>query len=203
MILTRTNKMLEPISEHLYSLNFRFDSKVNNLLPPDLLEAYRIWERLNNGATVSGKEAEKVYEYLNYNKGHVKHGFSSGNSLVDINSVDIDRLKLDHGLLVTGSWEQLHIPEESKIYIKGLLRDGDDLTKDARIKLSTIHGVKGEECDNVVLFTDIENIIYESANKDPDTEHRIFFVGVTRAKETLYIMEPTSDYQYNIGDPIL
>jgi len=27
-------------------------------------------------------------------------------------------------------------------------------------------------------------------------------VGVTRAKETLYIMEPTSDYQYNIGDPI-
>jgi superfamily I DNA/RNA helicase len=103
---------------------------------------------------------------------------------------------------VTGSWEQLHIPEESKSYIKNLLNEGDDLTKNARIKLSTIHGVKGEECDNVILYTDIENIIYESARRDPDTEHRIFFVGVTRAKETLYIMEPTSDYQYNIGDPI-
>ena len=35
--------------------------------------------------------------------------------------------------------------------------------KPARIKLSTIHSVKGEECDNVVLFTDLERIIYESA----------------------------------------
>ena len=202
MILTRTNKMLEPIGEHLSSLNFRFDSKVNNILPKELLEAYRVWDRLNKGATVSGEEAQKVYEYLNYNKGHVKHGFASGNSLANISSVDLDKLKSDHGLLVAGSWEQLHIPEESKSYIKNLLNEGDDLTKNARIKLSTIHGVKGEECDNVILYTDIENIIYESARRDPDTEHRIFFVGVTRAKETLYIMEPTSDYQYNIGDPI-
>ena len=202
MILTRTNKMLEPIAEHLSSLNFRFDSKVNNILPKELIEAYRVWDRLNKGATVSGEEAQKVYEYLNYNKGHVKHGFASGNSLANISSVDLDKLKSDHGLLVTGSWEQLHIPEESIIYIKSLLREGDDLMKDARIKLSTIHGVKGEECDNVVLYTDIENIIYESARRDPDTEHRIFFVGVTRAKENLYLMQPTSDYQYNIGDPI-
>ena len=202
MILTRTNKMLEPIGEHLSSLNFRFDSKVNNILPKELLQAYRIWIRLNNGATVSGEEAKEIYEYLNYNKGHVKHGFASGNSLANVNSVNLDKLQSEHGLLVTGSWEQLHIPEESKSYIKNLLNEGDDLTKNARIKLSTIHGVKGEECDNVILYTDIENIIYESARRDPDTEHRIFFVGVTRAKETLYIMEPTSDYQYNIGDPI-
>ena len=46
--------------------------------------------------------------------------------------------------------------------------------KPARIKLSTIHGVKGEECDNVVLFTDIERIIYESGRKNPDPEHRFF-----------------------------
>jgi superfamily I DNA/RNA helicase len=75
--------------------------------------------------------------------------------------------------------------------------------KPARIKLSTIHSVKGEECDNVVLFTDLERIIYESAQKDPDPEHRTFFVGITRAKEKLFITNQDYEYQYNIGAPII
>ena len=75
--------------------------------------------------------------------------------------------------------------------------------KPARIKLSTIHGVKGEECDNVVLHTDLERIIYESAQKNADPEHRLFFVGITRAKENLYLVQPTYDYQYTIGAPIV
>jgi hypothetical protein len=28
-------------------------------------------------------------------------------------------------------------------------------------------------------------------------------VGVTRTKENLYIMQPTEEYSYSIGDPIL
>jgi superfamily I DNA/RNA helicase len=75
--------------------------------------------------------------------------------------------------------------------------------KNARIKISTIHGVKGEECNNVVLFMDLERIIYEAAQINADPEHRLFFVGVTRAKKKLYIMQPTSDYFYRIGDPIV
>jgi superfamily I DNA/RNA helicase len=112
-------------------------------------------------------------------------------------------LQAEHGLRATGSWEQLNFPESSKLYIKKLLESGDNLMKPARIKLSTIHGVKGEECDNVVLFTDIERIIYESATRNPDPEHRLFFVGITRAKERLYICSQHYEYQYNIGGPIV
>jgi hypothetical protein len=42
----------------------RFDSKVNNLLSKKLLDAYRIWVRLNDGAMVSSEEALKIYDYL-------------------------------------------------------------------------------------------------------------------------------------------
>ena len=62
---------------------------------------------------------------------------------------------------------------------------------------------RGEECDNVVLFTDLERIIYESAQKDADAEHRTFFVGITRAKENLFIVNQDYEYQYNIGAPII
>ena len=112
---------------------------------------------------------------------------------------------MNHGLLVTGSWEQLQIRQDTKLYIKSLLANGDDLFKPTRIKVSTIHGVKGEECENVVLYTGMERTIYESALKNADPEHRLFFVGVTRAKENLYIMQPDIDDYYNYipGDPIL
>ena len=202
MILARTNKMLYPIRDYLTSLNLRFDSKINDLLPNSLLKVYRTWIRLNEGATVGGEEAKLIYEYLSYKLKHVKRGFSEGKSLENIDYVDLDDLRMDHGLEIYGSWEQLNIPEESKLYMKSLIANGDNLFDKPRIKVSTIHSVKGEECDNVVLFTDLERVIYESARRNPNPEHRLFFVGVTRTKENLYIMQPTEEYVYNVGDPI-
>jgi superfamily I DNA/RNA helicase len=205
MIIARTNKMLYPIKDYLISLNLRFDSKINDLLPYKLLEAYRVWVRLNKGATVGAEEAKVLYNYLTVKDNLIKPNFSTGKSLDAVDYVDIDDLMMDHGLLVTGSWEQLKIKENSKLYIKSLLDNGDDLLKKSRIKISTIHGVKGEECENVILYTGMEKIIYDSALRNPDPEHRLFFVGVTRAKENLYIMQPDIDdfYNYIPGDPIL
>ena len=203
MILSITNEMMRPVVEHLNFLNIRFDCKFNDLLPKSLLQAYRVWTRLNQGATVSGEEALSVYEYLSYDMKHTKWGFTSGDSLQNIDTVDLDELMLNHGLLINGSWEQLNIKEESKLYIKKLLELGEDLFKDARIKISTIHGVKGEQCDNVVLFTDLTKKIYEEAQKNADPLHRTFFVGITRTKENLYIMQSTEEYYYSVGDPIL
>ena len=75
--------------------------------------------------------------------------------------------------------------------------------KPAKIRLSTIHGAKGDEEENVVLFTDTEKIIYDSSRDDPDPEHRLFFVGITRAKENLFVCTQHYEYQYNIGAPII
>ena len=203
MILARTNKMLEPIKEHLYDLNIRFDAKSHLLLPPDMLNAYRVWQRLHQGAMVNRKDVEDLWEYLTVKQGHLERGYAGGKTLRNVSSVDLDQLRSDHGLRASGSWETLNFPDASKDYIRTILKNGDDLMKPARIKVSTIHGVKGEEADNVVLYTDIEKIIYDSALKDPDPEHRLFFVGITRAKENLYLPQATGDYQYNIGGPIV
>ena len=206
MVLTRTNDMLKPIAEHLAFLNLRFTAKKNEFLPNDILKAYRIWIRLNEGASVSGKEAKLLYEEcISYKLKHVERGYSQGTSFKDVDSVDLDDLRMDHGLKIYGSWEQLNMPDHVKSYMKSLIANGDNLFSEPRIKISTIHGVKGEECDNVVLFTDLEKVIYDSACRNPDPEHRLFFVGVTRTKENLYIMRPTIDKEffYPVGDPIL
>ena len=152
---------------------------------------------------VSKEDVKDLWDFLTVKDGHLIRGFAGGKTLESITSINLEGLQTEHGLRATGSWEQLKFPESSKLYIKKLLESGDDLMKPARIKLSTIHGVKGEECDNVVLFTDIERIIYESATRNPDPEHRLFFVGITRAKERLYICSQHYEYQYNIGGPIV
>ena len=203
LILTRTNKMLERLREHLYRMNYRFESRAQEHLPNKMLNAYRVWKRLNDGAYVNKEDVKDLWDFLTVKDGHLERGFAGGKTLRDITSVNLEGLKAEHGLRASGSWETLKFPEDSKLYIKKLLESGDDLMKPARIKLSTIHAVKGEERDNVVLFTDIERIIYESAKRDADAEHRTFFVGITRAKEKLFITSQGYEYQYNIGAPII
>ena len=203
MILTRTNDQMKFIAEHLETTGYRFDCKFNDLLPFELIEAIRIWDRLNKGATVSGEEAKKVYQFLTFKDEQIKYKFSSGASLDGVEYVDMDELRINHGLLVAGSWELFNISKDQKNYIQDLINNGDNLLHPARIKVSTIHSVKGEESDNVILFTDLEPIIYRAAQKDKDTEHRLFFVGVTRAKENLYIMSRNFKHQYIIGGEIV
>jgi superfamily I DNA/RNA helicase len=53
--------------------------------------------------------------------------------------------------------------------------------------MSTIHGSKGGEADNVVLFTDLSTAAMQ---QNTDDLHRVFYVGVTRTKENLYLVEP-------------
>jgi superfamily I DNA/RNA helicase len=207
MILAQTNAQLRESAQFLNDLNLRYKGGQNELLPADLLRAYRIWTRLNDGASVSGEEAQHVIEKF-LTKKEVKHGFGKGKLLDKVFTVTLEELQKDHGLLVAGSWEHLHMSDEQKNYIKLLLKSGDNLTTDSKIELSTIHGAKGRECENVILYIDFgsedeNNFLATEADKDPDKIHRLFFVGVTRAKQNLYIMESTQTNFYNIGYPIV
>ena len=57
------------------------------------------------------------------------------------------------------------------------------------INISTIHGVKGDEADVVVVMPDMAKSAACQLDIDEDSEHRVFYVAVTRAKEKLYILE--------------
>lgn len=73
------------------------------------------------------------------------------------------------------------------------------LFEEPRILISTIHGVKGDEADIVCLMTDMGMEAYRafSTEAGEEEEHRCFFVGVTRSKETLYILEPQTNRYYS------
>jgi superfamily I DNA/RNA helicase len=103
----------------------------------------------------------------------------------------LQSLQEQHGLLATGDmiWHEAmdRIPDENRAYIVALLRRGEKFNAEARIRVSTIHASKGGEADNVVLFSDATGAaLYGNA----DDLHRLFYVGATRAKQNLYLVDP-------------
>jgi superfamily I DNA/RNA helicase len=60
------------------------------------------------------------------------------------------------------------------------------------VTIGTIHSVKGGEADIVYLFPDISLQAEEQMEKREgrDAIHRVFYVGMTRAKQELYLMDP-------------
>jgi len=70
------------------------------------------------------------------------------------------------------------------------LKWGPELASQPRIRVGTIHSVKGAEADNVALLTTTSKTVasgMEDASQR-DEEHRIAYVGVTRARRNLIIV---------------
>lgn len=70
-----------------------------------------------------------------------------------------------------------------------------DLDQTPSVRLSTIHASKGHEADRVILMTDMTSRVAETAAKNPDDEIRTFYVGVTRARKVLDIVEGTNGFR--------
>lgn len=66
-----------------------------------------------------------------------------------------------------------------------------------KINISTIHKVKGGEVDNVILLTDVARKTALTLDLMPDSEHRVFYVGITRAKKSVTIVKPQTNRFYN------
>ena len=79
--------------------------------------------------------------------------------------------------------------------------NGESLKSGARIKLSTIHSVKGGEEDNVIILPDLTYNTQQAYERNKDDENRLFYVGATRTKEHLHIVRPKDENKaFPMGD---
>lgn len=67
-----------------------------------------------------------------------------------------------------------------------------------KILATNAHGSKGMEADHVVFCPDLTAMPARMMMKDPEEENRICYVGITRAKEGLYILRPERDTYYKL-----
>lgn len=101
---------------------------------------------------------------------------------------DAEKIEFREGR--TDEWDPERLDFARRCYRKGTFYAGP------RINISTIHTVKGDEADIVVLMSDISKAVASQLEIDEDSEHRVFYVAVTRAKEKLIIVQPQTRLYY-------
>lgn len=74
---------------------------------------------------------------------------------------------------------------------------GIDWSAPIKCRISTIHGAKGMEAEDVHLVTAQSQSAVEHSLRDPDAQHRLMYVGVTRASQRLFTYE--GDNAYNLS----
>lgn len=88
----------------------------------------------------------------------------------------------------TGAWCRL--VDRGFGWREQAVRHGADIAAEPKIRVGTIHSVKGAEADNVVFLTTIGKRV-EQGMENPeqaDEEHRIAYVAVTRARRRLFVV---------------
>ena len=177
LILARTNDRLDKIKPILRDRGIYFQFKGRKSFRASLFRSILNYTRWQKGELLSLSEVKDIIECtgMDFNPTEEK--------MYDLADLTYDK---------TVNWFDIFIEDyEECLYIRKMLSSGEKLSKNARVQLSTIHSAKGGEATNVLLILDNTKTIRESIEKSwekEDEENRVWYVGVTRTSQNLYIM---------------
>jgi len=167
----------------------------------DLFKGIPIWKKLVDGEQILAKDVKLLYSILK-NKDRVKHGYKKIMEEADDYSLfDIKDLTTHYGLLYTkDDWEGAFYGVDPLMLgkLKVAEKNGELDNPEIRVKISSIHSSKGMEADNVVLSYEMSRNTWKSFVIERDNEHRVAYVGVTRAKKHLHILQPKTGQHYKL-----
>lgn len=119
-----------------------------------------------------------------------------------VNQDLLDKIKTYEGTKQAGApaWHDAltSIPLEEREYLLACRRRGERLNGPPRIAIETVHGSKGRQADHVLLCTDLTARVSRAAEAQPDPELRVCYVGVTRARETLSLVEARGIHRWQL-----
>ena len=161
LILTRTKSNLIQIMKDLKKKNFYYQTNKGKSYKVGLYKAAEAYTKWCMEGVLDEKEITEVKDYIPNGDWDAKVPW------YDIFSED----------------------QKEILYLRNLIASGEKLNEPARIWLSTIHAAKGGEEDNVILSlhqgSKVQKGISLSVDKQ-DEEHRVWYVGITRARNNLY-----------------
>jgi superfamily I DNA/RNA helicase len=173
--------------------------------------AIRAWTQVSKGKKIDKKRAETMFKYIRQLKDLSYRRDKFWSDLPDYQEYDFKGLKDWCGLDLPDEdqskpwWEILQRnfkPEQVTYFIRLLKRYGQkQLNAEPQIVIDTIHSVKGGEADNVLIYskTNWPSAFKNKNVEEQSDEKRVYYTGVTRAKNTLHILSTDYKYNYPIG----
>ena len=187
LLLARNGYMLANLEEVLRARGLPYYRRTGPVASEQELDSIKVWEALKKGriSVLSASEARGLYKTLGRPRP----------ALRELTEYSPEDLELD----LTKPWTYAMaggIPPWRIDYYTECLNRGESLRDEPRFRVETIHGVKGAQADNVLLLLDYSRRTANGFNLNPDHEHRVFYVGVTRAYHSLHIIRPQTYNSY-------
>ena len=197
LLLARNVYMLKELVDLCHREGYAYECQGFSPRKSEALLAIRSWEKLRKGEFIQADQVKLVYAHMS--KVMVGHGNLSLKTLTE-DMVNMDLLHEKYGLQTKAIWHVAldRISDEEKEYFLAALRQGEALSGEARIMISTIHGSKGSEADNVLLITDMSPKTYNGYQENQDDEARVFYVAATRTKKNLHIITPRTQRYFDL-----
>jgi superfamily I DNA/RNA helicase len=200
LVLARTNYITNKVCNRLKEEGYLYWREGTGWsVSPNVINGIEVWLKLCKNQSLSTAELKNFSKILNPNI-ITRSGRKSLSSLDPAQTYTLQDIieKCDLKASHETMWQKvLKISEQEIAYITSVRRRGERiLTGSPRIRISTIHKAKGGEADNVALLLDSTKACINSP--DQDSEIRTFYVGATRAKKTLHLIESTAQYRFNI-----
>ena len=176
-------------------------------IPLKMIAAVDVWNKLTKSteSVLTMSELADLYNYLG--KTEIKRGFIT-KVINDPNKAQkITRQEAidNYGLMeecLGKEWKDVFtrtIDVARRSFIEKAIANGEDLYSEPRVAISTIHQAKGGEAENVAVLLDLSPAQKNHSMLHPDGLHRQFYVAVTRALDSLYLVQSRNDkYRYNI-----
>jgi superfamily I DNA/RNA helicase len=191
-LLARNNYLLRSLEALVRGLGIPYTRRTDPVVVPADVRILYLWERLRTQKQpdMSATEYRELSKMLDRPKPQTK---------------ELQRYTLaDCG--IAQDWAAQHpwfealpgLDMDKREFYLACLRRGEKLTAKPRIRIDTIHGVKGQEAQHVLLMTDMSHRTAASFRLNADSEHRVFYVGATRAQQSLHIVLPQTDVAYPI-----
>lgn len=201
-LMARTNALVQDWAEELRQDGMLFSINGQRSIPEEVCQAVSVWRKLQRGVPAYPSEIFKLYEEMRKSR---KDDPLARNGKKLLEAADPEHrygfaeLRKNFGLRATGEEDALAVIKMNSMertYIEALERRGEDIIRPPRIKLSTIHRMKGGEDENIGLYLGST----KSAALSPytDDEHRVFYVGVTRTKENLHVIDSGRKHRYEL-----
>lgn len=146
-----------------------------------------------DGFFMGGEILRRLTDYLNFSKEGYKNEVKKEEFKKKFGIEDFSKPFTDTNLF-TEDRKWVYASYLEKYGLKAL----KEMCKwEPQILVSTIHYVKGGEADNVAILTSSTRKTTGGVFKNIDEELRVLYVGVTRAKRNLFIIDTTGDGMYN------
>lgn len=194
LVLARNTYILrEQVEPELRRQGIVYERHGHPSISLQILSAVGFWENLRQGKVINAAEARLAIEYMSAGQG-VRRGQKKLPGWQDDDEVTLSALKAQNIILTEAPWYEAldRLPQDEVSYIRTALQRGEKLRSRPRVRISTIHGAKGGQADHVVIHREMARRTHREMELLPEDEARVWYVGVTRTRERLTIVDATT-----------